>query len=108
MTEVSLEDLPRMSPRDPDTHKGTCGRVLVIDTLRHYIERRFAVQAMDRTTYEILWDLEGIDRTVDGLAGLLEEADLVKFAKFKPDVAAGKRAIETAREDTECSREAAP
>ena len=30
MREVSLEDLPRMPPRDPDTHKGTYGRVLVV------------------------------------------------------------------------------
>ena len=53
---------------------------------------------MDRTTYEILWDLEGRRVDVDGLEALLGEADLVKFAKYVPDVPAGKQTMEAAKE----------
>ena len=71
---------------------------LVVDAIRVYLERRYGVQAMDRTTYEILWDLEGRRVEVDGLEALLSEADLVKFAKHVPDAAAGKQAMEAARD----------
>ncbi|MDH3215480.1 MAG: hypothetical protein OEN01_04205 [Candidatus Krumholzibacteria bacterium] len=71
---------------------------LVVDTLRHYLERRYGIQAMDRTTEEILLELGGRRVQIDGLEPLLQEADLVKFAKFKPDVARGKSAMQTAKD----------
>jgi hypothetical protein len=71
---------------------------LVTDVLRHYLERRFNVLAMDRTTYETLHDLDAANVRVDGLEGLLQEADLVKFAKHVPEITDGKRAMEQSRE----------
>ncbi len=71
---------------------------LVVNAVRHYLERRYGVLAMDRTTHEILADLAMIRVTIGGLEPLLGEADLVKFAKFKPDVTAGKLAIDRAKE----------
>ncbi|MCK4775839.1 MAG: hypothetical protein KAT30_13670, partial [Candidatus Krumholzibacteria bacterium] len=71
---------------------------LVIDVVRQYLERRYGVQTMDRTTDEILYDLDGRRARVDDLESLLREADLVKFAKYKPEVFVGKRAIQTARQ----------
>lgn len=70
----------------------------VVDVLRHYFERRFAILAMDRTTDEILRDLFDRQVPMNGGEGLLREADLVKFAKYRPDVVAGRTAMETARE----------
>jgi hypothetical protein len=71
---------------------------LVVDAVRHYLERRFGVQAMDRTTHEILTDLDIIRVRIGELEPLLQEADLVKFAKFQPDAAAGRQAMDRARE----------
>ena len=58
------------------------------DTIRQYIEDRFGVNAMEQTTDETL---EAMKRTelpdrevLDKLQQMLELADLVKFAKFKP------------------------
>ncbi|MFQ5510290.1 MAG: hypothetical protein ACE5EO_00420 [Candidatus Krumholzibacteriia bacterium] len=71
---------------------------LVVDAVRHYLERRFGVLAMDRTTSEILSDLDIVRVHVDDLEPLLQEADLVKFAKFEPDAVAGRTAMDRARE----------
>ena len=71
---------------------------LVVDTLRHYIEARYGVESMDRTTYELM-DALGRHRVrVDGLEPLLNEADLVKFAKFAPSPDNATAAVSRARE----------
>lgn len=71
---------------------------LVVDTLRHYIERRYGVEAMDRTSFELVDALDRIRVKVDGLSALLDEADLVKFAKFAPSVESAAHALDRARE----------
>ncbi len=58
------------------------------DTIRQYIEDRFGVNAMEQTTDETLESMKHVelpDREVlSKLQQILELADLVKFAKFKP------------------------
>lgn len=58
------------------------------DILRFYIERRFDVQAMEKTTDEILDELyelsESQKASLNNLRQILQLADLVKFAKYKP------------------------
>jgi hypothetical protein len=71
---------------------------LVVDVVRHYLERRYGVDTMDRTTDEILYELTERRLQVGDLEPLLREADLVKFAKFKPEILVGKRALQRARE----------
>ena len=71
---------------------------LVIDVVRHYLERRYGVQTMDRTTDEILSELDSRRLRVDELEPLLREADLIKFAKYKPEIFVGRRAMQTARD----------
>ena len=66
--------------------------------MRRYVENRYYIPAMDRTTFEILQDVNSHGLEIDGLSSLLNEADLVKFAKFQPDPDVGKRALETARD----------
>jgi len=59
------------------------------EILRAYIEPRFGIDALDRTTSELRVELRRIslgDHHYDLLFGLFDSADLVKFAKFKPDV----------------------
>lgn len=71
---------------------------LVVDVLRHYIEQRYGVQAMDRTTDEIVFDLQRSRIEIDALEPLLRDADLVKFAKYKPGAEKGSAALESARD----------
>lgn len=58
------------------------------DILRQYIEDRFYVNAMEKTTDEILDDLyelaEQQKSSLSNLKQVLQLADLVKFAKYKP------------------------
>jgi hypothetical protein len=58
------------------------------EALRRFIEQRSGVEAMERTTYEIRNDLARAEMTeahILGVEGFLNEADLVKFAKFEPN-----------------------
>jgi hypothetical protein len=71
---------------------------LVVDALRRYLEARYGIEAMDRTTYELMDDLDRHRVHVDGLKSLLDEADLVKFAKFAPRAENAVAAINNARE----------
>lgn len=59
------------------------------DILRKYIEDRFEVSAMEQTTVEILESFKSRNslldpKSFDQLKGILEMADLVKFAKYFP------------------------
>jgi hypothetical protein len=63
------------------------------EIIRGYIERELKVPALEKTTDEILDMLKGFkdaetietsEETIKKLKGLLQEADLVKFAKSKP------------------------
>ncbi len=70
---------------------------LVVDAVRRYLEARFGVEAMDRTTHELLADLGVRGHEIEGLGPLLEESDLVKFAKYRPDAIRAGAALEVAR-----------
>lgn len=60
------------------------------DILRTYLERRFEIQAMESTSYEILNELKGISQITNNarkeVENLLMQADLTKFAKFTPAI----------------------
>lgn len=67
----------------------------ITDTLRVYIERRFGVKTIERTSNEILADLAGKEMSpsdYESLKDLFGTADLVKFAKYQ----AGKEENENA------------
>ncbi len=56
------------------------------ETLRRYIQARFGFNAMEMTTDQIVVHLQSVDddSAMTELQGLLQMADLVKFAKFTP------------------------
>lgn len=70
---------------------------LVADSLRQYLQQRFGIDAVEMTTGEIDSVLSETDllarRQISGLQQLLEQADLVKFARFQPDSSNGSRLI---------------
>lgn len=70
---------------------------LVVDALRLYLEKRYRILALDQTTDEILRDLRGQDAGTADIEPVLREADLVKFAKHKPEIAAAKGLVGAVR-----------
>ena len=77
------------------------------DILRWYIEHRFGVSALELSTTEILENLRRTKLDVPPLEAeyfiskteeLLRRADLVKFAKFIPDMSVAQKDTETVRE----------
>jgi hypothetical protein len=62
--------------------------MILSEIIRKYIQRRFQIVALDRTTQEIKQELKGIkiDRgTIELIDNFLQDCDLVKFAKFIPE-----------------------
>jgi hypothetical protein len=70
---------------------------LVVDVVRRYLEARFGIEAMDRTSSELIALFRARDVASGDLTVLLEEADLVKFAKLTPSRDDALAAIERAR-----------
>ncbi|MBX7246593.1 MAG: hypothetical protein K1X53_13940 [Candidatus Sumerlaeaceae bacterium] len=73
----------------------------VSDTLRIYLGRLYDFNSLDLTSYELMERLK--ETSVPGEARertnqLLDEADLVKFAKYVAEEAACRRALEWARQ----------
>jgi len=80
----------------------------ISETLRAYLERGFEVPALERTTSELARDLrkrQGIasERQIE-LKELLETCDLVKFAKFRPDITEGEEELQKAIRFIESTR----
>ena len=61
--------------------------IRISDILRRYIEAKFKVVALDKTTWELYQEmrLKRINRAhSDKIRDFLEDCDLVKFAKYVP------------------------
>ncbi len=87
--EIALEELERIRQADLP------GRGLVkeyysrvSDTVRRYLENRFALRAPERTTEEFLQEMATTSHLTgdqqDLVASFLAESDLVKFARYGP------------------------
>ena len=79
----------------------------VSDTVRTYIEQRFAVPAIERTTAEIRADLKRIDMAEDVKSQtvlFLQDSDLIKFSTFRPDAESAAYLLATARFIVEATR----
>ena len=73
---------------------------LVSDTVRIYVERRFGVPALERTTGEIRPDLARTAMTPEVtalLVAFLQESDLVKFSQWTPDLASAHQLLAQGR-----------
>jgi hypothetical protein len=62
--------------------------IVVSDTTRYYLEERFNFHAPERTTEELLYELQRTDLLSRdqklSLGDFLQSCDLVKFAKYEP------------------------
>ncbi len=86
--EVALAELDRIEALNlPAQGRFEEHYILVSNCLRQYIQRRFAIPALDLTTWQIKDMLttrrsRGVD--LRGFGHVLDESDLVKFARFLP------------------------
>ena len=84
---------------------------LVSETVRRYLERRFRVLAMESPTSLTLWELhrkEVNPESLDLIGSLLDETDLVKFAKFLPDADAAGMLVNRGRRLVDMTGKPAP
>ena len=117
--EVALDGLSLIEGlRLPEQGRFKEHYTLVSDTVRTYVERRYAIPALERTTGEIRHDLARIELSPEvtvedpvpfgaALIAFLQESDLVKFSdhrEWTPDVegayellAQGRLIVETTR-----------
>lgn len=80
--------------------------IAVSETIRRYIEARYRVRALEMTTGEIVSGLERVGVGPDftgGLRRLLDQCDMVKFAKVRPDASRSAAILTLARELIEAS-----
>ena len=68
------------------------------DVVRRYLEETHGVPALERTTPEVVAAVAGLNGTAPVLGALLRDADLVKFARVRPDQPTAATFIGRARE----------
>ena len=99
--EVALDDLDLIEGmRLPAQGRFKEHTTLVSDTVRTYIERRYDIPMLERTTGEIRPDLKrtGMAPEVTALLiAFLQESDLIKFSKFTPDAESADRLLAQGR-----------
>jgi hypothetical protein len=100
--EVALEELRRLEQEDWPA-RGQVARHYAgaADTLREYLEAAESVPARERTSAEVLWSLPphlAESGLRERLREVLEDADLVKFARMRPEPAMAHQFLERCRE----------
>ncbi len=98
--EVAMERLARIEAQSDAELDGGRRVAETVDTLREYLGRRYNIDALEMTTNELMrqlptLDLRGIE--VAQVRQLLEDADLVKFARLMPPEDEARRPATTVR-----------
>ncbi len=100
--EIAYEELERVAALDlPAQSEFKRHYTLVTDCARTYLEGIYRIPAMDRTTSELMLTLRKArlgGEMLPSLRTLLEEADLVKFAKLTPSIERARTAVTQARQ----------
>jgi hypothetical protein len=99
--EIAYEELARIRGLDlPTQHAFKPHYTLVADCIRVYLEGLYDVPAPDLTTGELMPQLRRTSMNGEALTqlrALLEEADLVKFAKFQPSITQADAILDQAK-----------
>ena len=76
--------------------------IKLTDIVREYFENQFAVRAPEMTTEEFLITIKSSNKLSfeqkEKLKTFLSHCDMVKFAKYSPEIDEGKKSIEFAKE----------
>jgi hypothetical protein len=105
--EVALEALERLAA-SPLLERGEVKEfhIEASEILRRYVEAVFLVPALEMTTGEIMGGLERAEAPGEArlrLRRLLDQCDLVKFAKVRPDADGSRAVVDLGREIVELS-----
>jgi hypothetical protein len=103
--EVALDELDRLEGlKLPEAGRFKEHYTLTSDCLRSYMEKTYHLPVIERTTGEIQANLKQINLPVDiakKFISFLQDSDLIKFSKFKPDVTSSYELLENARQIVE-------
>ena len=103
--EIAIRELRRLREQNPPVEEFY---TRLSDIVRQYLEGQMRLRAPERTTEEFLYEVSR-DQSLSPdhrelLSAFLQEADLVKFARFQPGPEEMRRAMEAAEkfvEDTQ-------
>jgi len=95
--EIAIRELQRLREENPPVQEFY---TRLSDIVRQYLEGQMGLRAPERTTEEFLYEVSR-DQSLSAdhrelLGAFLQEADLVKFAKFQPGAEEMRRALEAA------------
>ncbi len=80
--------------------------------VRHYLERRWRLPALEETTGMLAGTMRGsglvAEETAAAIVALLRRADLAKFAKHRPDAEVAREDVDEARRIVDLTRPAEP
>jgi hypothetical protein len=100
--QVALDQLAHIAQQClPDKGRFKEHYTLLSDCMRVYVEQRYDVPVLERTTTEVWTGLERSTMAPDvarRFMRLLAESDLVKFARVIPDAPSAYRVVEQARD----------
>jgi Domain of unknown function (DUF4381) len=103
--EIAVRELQRLREENPPVEQFY---MRLSDIVRHYLEGRFRLRAPERTTEEFLYEVSqngALTQTHKDLLGaFLQESDLVKFARHRPESADMNRAYNAAGKFVEETR----
>lgn len=110
--EIALDGLSRIEGlRLPQQGNFKEHYTLVSDIVRVYIERRYGIPTLERTTGEIRPDLAGVDMPPQVsalLIAFLQESDLVKFSRWTPDIDSAQQLLAHGRMIVQATRPEPP
>jgi hypothetical protein len=96
---AALQDLERKQLWQKDKIKDYQSELT--DIMRAYLSARYDIPAQEQTTRETKHSLKALDlhpRLIDQVLQVLQVADLVKFAKARPDVSIHQQFLDDARQ----------
>jgi hypothetical protein len=100
--EVALDELDRVEQLElPKSERFKEHYTLVSDCIRIYMEKTYHFPVLERTTGEIRANLKRTDvssEVAKEFISLLDESDLVKFSKFRPDVQSAQLILQNSRQ----------
>ncbi len=86
--EIALDELARLKASDLVARgEYKLWYLRLSEIFRKYLERRYGIAALERTTHEIITEFRSLalaKTEEDEIRRLLDESDLVKFAKYAP------------------------
>ena len=110
--EIALDELARIEKMDlPRFQRFKEHYTMVSDTVRVYMERTYNIPVLERTTSEIRTSFKQTEVSKEisqRFVAFLDDCDLVKFSKFRPDESSAYQILFDARQIVEDTKPIPP